>query len=540
MKNKYLVLISLLAINLQIILAQIPNGYYNTAIGTGVTLKTALYNIIKGHTDMGYGGLYACYINTDNLPGNKVFDMYSVKPDSTANYWYTNSSNSSDQCGSYNGEGDCYNREHTFCDSWLGEASPQRSDLFHLVPTDGYVNNRRGSYPHGKVSTATWTSTNGSKLGSSLSSTGYTGTVFEPIDIYKGDFARMYFYVATRYENLIAGWVNNGSANTILAGNSFPAYKTWFLNLMISWHQLDTVSQKEINRNNAIYSYQHNRNPFIDHPEYVTMIWGTPVLTNTINVNTIGGDTTISGIGNTLQMTANILPSNATNQNVIWSVNNSNATISQTGLLTSVAIGSVIVKATATDGSGVFGTKQIYLTMDTSTTIAVSSIYVDAIGGATTINGLGKTLQMTANILPTNATNQNLFWSVNNTNASINQTGLLSTFATGSVIIKATATDGSSIFGTKEITITNDNSIYNYEYDNEITLNPNPAQDFINIESKNQFINSITIYDISGKIIFYEQLDTKIKTIDINQFSKGTYFIKLNTKNNIIIKKFIK
>ena len=273
MKSKIIPILILLLF-FKISYAQIPVGYYDNANGlTGAALKTALYNIIKGHTDMGYGGLYSCYTTTDNLPGNNVYDMYSVRADSTANYWYINSSNSANQCGSYNSEADCYNREHSFCDSWLGASSPQRSDLFHVYPTDGYVNNRRSSYPHGKVGTATWTSTNGSKLGSSDPATGYSGIVFEPIDEFKGDFARSYFYVATRYENLIANWVNNGSANQILAGNIYPAYKTWFLNLMIQWHTQDAVSEKEIRRNNAVYAYQHNRNPFIDHPEYVANIW---------------------------------------------------------------------------------------------------------------------------------------------------------------------------------------------------------------------------------------------------------------------------
>jgi len=270
--------ISILAVALIInfvAIAQIPTGYYNAANGlTAAPLKTALYNIIKGHTDKGYDGLYACYTTTDNLPSGKIWDMYSIKANDSANYWYTNSANNSNQCGNYNSEGDCYNREHSFCDSWLGQASPQRSDLFHIYPTDGYVNNRRSSYPHGKVGNATWTSSNGSKLGSSDPTTGYSGIVFEPIDQFKGDFARSYFYMATRYENLIAGWSNNGSASELLAGNSFPAFKPWFLNLMIQWSTQDTVSQKEINRNNAVYAYQHNRNPYIDHPEYIAAIWG--------------------------------------------------------------------------------------------------------------------------------------------------------------------------------------------------------------------------------------------------------------------------
>lgn len=271
MKKQLLSIIALLFITVQLI-GQIPSGYYNGAEGkTGAELKTALYNIIKGHTDKGYNYLYTMYTTTDNLPTNKVWDMYSIKADGTADYFYNHSSG--DQCGTYNSEADCYNREHTFCDSWLGAASPQRSDAHHLIPTDGYVNNRRGSLPHGKVLSVSWTSSNGSKLGSSDPATGFSGTVFEPIDEFKGDFARMYFYVATRYEDKIAGWVSNGSAGLILAGNAYPAYKSWFLNLMLQWHAQDPVSEKEINRNNAIYAYQHNRNPFIDNSAFAEQIW---------------------------------------------------------------------------------------------------------------------------------------------------------------------------------------------------------------------------------------------------------------------------
>jgi endonuclease I len=257
------------------VFAQIPAGYYSAAVGkTGAALKTQLSSIITaGAVDKGYDFLYTIYKTSDNLPNGKVWDMYSLKSDGTANYYYDHGG---DKCGSYSNEGSCYNREHTFCDSWLGNASPQRSDAHHLIPTDGYVNNRRSSFPHGKVGSASWTSSNGSKLGSSDASTGYSGTVFEPIDEFKGDFARMYFYVATRYESKIGGWANNGSAGEILAGNSYPAYKAWFYNLMLKWNAQDPVSQKEIDRNNAIYTnFQHNRNPFIDHPEFAEYIWGT-------------------------------------------------------------------------------------------------------------------------------------------------------------------------------------------------------------------------------------------------------------------------
>lgn len=255
--------------------AQPPAGYYSTATGTGATLKTQLYNIIKGHTVISYDGLYDKYETTDdvNNAGVYVWDMYSDIPGATPEpYLYT--FGGGDQCGSYSGEGYCFNREHSMPASWFGDASPMYSDLFHVVPTDGYVNNRRSNYPFGEVSSPDWTSANGSKVGN-CSYPGYSGDVFEPIDEYKGDFARTYFYMATRYENVNASWsAKTTQANAALVPNNFPFFETWFLNMLGEWHVNDPVSQKEVDRNNTIYGIQGNRNPFIDDPSYVYKIWG--------------------------------------------------------------------------------------------------------------------------------------------------------------------------------------------------------------------------------------------------------------------------
>ncbi len=124
--------------------------------------------------------------------------MYSDNPGGTVPYTYNLTD--ADQCGNYGGEGDCYNREHSWPKSWSDEDAPMYSDLFHLYPTDGYVNGRRSNYPFGDVGSASWTSMNGSKVGS-CSYPGYSGTVFEPIYEYKGDFARSYFYMTVRYYN---------------------------------------------------------------------------------------------------------------------------------------------------------------------------------------------------------------------------------------------------------------------------------------------------------------------------------------------------
>ena len=257
--------------------AQAPAGYYDTATGNGYTLKTQLYNIIDGHTPRSYDQLWTDFYSTDRKPNGYVWDMYSDIPSGTPSYDYTFYS---EQCGNYSGEGSCYNREHSFPKSWFNDATPMYSELFHLYPTDGYVNGKRSNYPFGEVGSATWTSTNGSKLGT-CNYPGYSGTVFEPIDEYKGDFARTYFYMATRYENIIAGWENNDSnGDAVLDGTADQVYEDWYLNMIIEWHNNDPVRQKEIDRNNAVYAKQNNRNPFIDHPEYVAKIWGGVIENN--------------------------------------------------------------------------------------------------------------------------------------------------------------------------------------------------------------------------------------------------------------------
>ncbi|HBX52424.1 MAG: hypothetical protein A2275_07800 [Bacteroidetes bacterium RIFOXYA12_FULL_35_11] len=244
---------------------QIPPGYYDSAEGlNGVALKNALHTIISsGTTSVSYTNLWTAFETTDKKLNGKVWDMYSDIPDGTPPYEFTFDT---DQCGNYSGEGDCYNREHSFPSSWFNDNSPMYSDLFHLYPTDGYVNNKRSNYPFGEVGSASWTAQNGGKLGNS-SFPGYTGVVFEPIDAYKGDFARSYLYMSVRYSTNFSSF-----SSPMISGGE---YTTWAINLLLQWHQLDTVSQKEINRNNVVYGKQHNRNPFIDHPEWVNAIWGT-------------------------------------------------------------------------------------------------------------------------------------------------------------------------------------------------------------------------------------------------------------------------
>lgn len=251
----------------QFCFAQIPQDYYvNTEGKIKEELKTELHEIIKtGHTSNTYASLWVHFQKTDKHPAGFVWDMYS-----NCNFIFV-----TNQCGNYSSECDCYNREHSVPASWIGgEFYPMYADLHHLLPVDGWTNNKRGNYPFGKVGSASWTSLNGSKLGNSNYS-GYSGVVFEPVDQYKGDFARIMFYMVTRYENLLSQWqVNDVNATAVLDGNIWPAFNQWAGDLYLQWHEQDPVDQKELMRNDSVFSIQNNRNPFIDHPEFARQIWG--------------------------------------------------------------------------------------------------------------------------------------------------------------------------------------------------------------------------------------------------------------------------
>lgn len=257
--------------------AQPPEGYYNDADGLkGEALQAALHDIIKGHTVETYSDIWEHFETTDLKSNGKIWCMYSDIPGNPP-YEYTFDD---DQCGAggVSEEGQCYNREHSFPRSWYttggDEVLPMHTDLFHVYPTDAYVNNLRSFYPFGEVSEPTAITQNGSRRGPN-STWGYTGTVFEPKDDYKGDFARTMFYMVTRYYDQVSGWPASSTyGDLVLDGSSHPALKEWYLVLLINWHLQDPVSQKEIDRNNAIYAIQGNRNPFIDNPEYVMDIWG--------------------------------------------------------------------------------------------------------------------------------------------------------------------------------------------------------------------------------------------------------------------------
>ena len=309
MKRSILTLAITMAMSLAVVAKDpkpCPGNYYANALNkSDQALLTALYSIITSHTNIGYDGLWDAYADTDTDPNGYYIDMYS----NYDKYTYSN------KCGNYSAIGDCINREHSVPKSWWGGSKvAQYSDIFNIVPTDGYVNNQRSNYPYGVCEGGTRL-TNGQYVakGRKGPSTypGYSGTVFEPDDEYKGDFARAYFYMAACYNNIISNWTQSGG-NVFFAGNNYPVFTTYAINLLIAWHRLDPVSEKETKRNDYAYAWQDNRNPFIDHPELAEHIWGnmqgqpwtgdgtvvvTPILTQpasgtTIDVGTISSTAT--------------------------------------------------------------------------------------------------------------------------------------------------------------------------------------------------------------------------------------------------------
>ena len=268
--------------------AQGPNNsgeYYKAADGKkGAELKTALCGVIYdrnegGSLDNAYKALWTHFRTTDVLSNGKVWDMYSNLREMEFG---------TDQAGNYKKEGDVYNREHSMPNSWFGgKVMPMYTDLYHMYPTDGYVNSKRSNHPFGETNGESYKSANNfSKLGK-CTFEGYDGTVFEPNDEYKGDFARTYFYMVTCYEEKIVDWYTNygvnGSGETqkaVLAtfdGNKYPGLSEWQLKMLMKWAKNDPVSEKETNRNNAVYDIQNNRNPFIDYPGLEEYIWGDKV-----------------------------------------------------------------------------------------------------------------------------------------------------------------------------------------------------------------------------------------------------------------------
>ena len=233
----------------------------------GEQIRQVLHDKIVNHTVLGYSNVWASATDADD------------RGDGTKNIWdmYTNCvfNKYNDKCGSGESEEECecYNREHSLPKSWWGgdTSEPMYTDLHHIIPTDRYANSQRSAWPYGEVTNVQYTSSNGCKLGYGTWGSSGNNMTFEPADEYKGDFARIYFYMATCYMD--KNFTQGGKGYQIFASGTADFLST-ARNLYLKWHRNDPVSEKERKRNDVVEKRQKNRNPFVDDPELVEYIWG--------------------------------------------------------------------------------------------------------------------------------------------------------------------------------------------------------------------------------------------------------------------------
>ena len=371
-------LVLMILISMQVT-AAVPSGYYNNAQNkSDQALMSALHQIIKGHTKRSYDQLKTDFKTTD-CNGNIIIDRYS---DSQFTY-------GTDFCGTYNGVGDCYNREHSIPNSWWGGSSSDTAytDLHHLIPTDGWVNSERGNYPFGDCANGTPKGTG--KRGTCTFS-GYNSTVFEVADEYKGDFARMYFYFAVRYMTRISSYTS-GLGNVVFTSGNYKCLTTWAINQLLEWHRNDPVSTLETTRNDAVYGLQRNRNPFVDYPELVEYIWGnmqgnawnsgstptpTPTLTSPTNGSTVNVGT---NTGNGVSKAINVSGSNLTKALTV-SVSGTGFTVSPTSITAANANAgttiTVTYNGTATNATGTLTISS----SEVSSTVNLTASYNSGVG----------------------------------------------------------------------------------------------------------------------------------------------------------------
>ncbi|WP_179352534.1 endonuclease [Winogradskyella vidalii] len=606
MKHFYLLLF---LITTSIVFAQIPSNYYDSADGlTGFTLKSELKNITaNGHQARSYDQLYDGdgitgsngYQDThsdNNVTGGTnyendgtVLDFYSENPTGSDPYNFTHGN---DQCGNQNSEGDCYNREHLIPQSSFSSSYPMQSDIHHVIPTDGRVNNFRGSYPFGDVGSTNWTSQNGSKRGTS-NMAGYSGIVFEPIDEFKGDIARAILYFATRYEDSIDGYTSFDMFN----GTNDQVFFPWAIDVLLDWHNnVDPVDQRERDRNDAAYSFQGNANPFVDHPEYANLIWNpTPDTEAPSNpTNLVASNPTDNSIY--LSWTASTDNVEVTGYDIYidgnYTFSSNNTTATATGLISETEY-CFTVKAKDAEGNESNFSNQDCATTTNDGSIGGSECLTEtfenldsSIGSYTEVSWTGDaggtwnateartdqsintsnaiTIRDGELVLPTTSggigsltvTTKRVFSGSDGTfNVNVNGT-LVGTIAYSdteqtvtipniniensiSVVINGNSDSGNRV-AFDDLSYTCFTSLNTTEFNLEtIKLHPNPVNNNLTVDLNSNIDTSIEIYDILGKRVFKNTI-SKTRTLNLQSLNTGIYIVKLIQGNATTTKKLVK
>lgn len=256
-----------------------PAGYYNAIQGTKDSmLKTALHQIIKGGERYIYGP--STYHTTNKIQnGDTIWKVGDLKAYGT---WHGFQSSDQQSDGTIwdmysttkryfpikGGSAAGMDIEHSLPKSWWGgDENDAYIDLYHLNPADRVANNNKSNYPPGILNDSNKVNNGIFFMGKDKEWNDYA---FSVIDEYKGDFARAYFYISTAYHDM--KW--DASYSKYVTNDSYLTFTPYLIQVLLQWHRIDPVSEKEINRLDAISSIQHNRNPFIEYPELVEYIWG--------------------------------------------------------------------------------------------------------------------------------------------------------------------------------------------------------------------------------------------------------------------------
>ncbi|TXD84831.1 T9SS type A sorting domain-containing protein [Subsaximicrobium wynnwilliamsii] len=606
MKQFYLFTFLVLTLNAS---AQIPAGYYDSASGTSYELKTQLYNIIDDHNVQSYGAMYT-FIATydrDNYyetnGANTILDVYSENPATSPNnndpYNFTPTVN---QCGNYSDEGDCYNREHVVPQSVFNSEFPMYSDAHELLPTDGRVNGLRSSYPFGVVDDSQLVSQNntanptlnGSKLGNNFNggySSGYTGIVFEPIDEFKGDIARIHFYFITRYQNLVGNW----SSYEMFDGSTDQVLDDPFLSIMLNWHQNDPVSQKEIDRNNNIfYNHQQNRNPFVDHPEFVAEIWTvepdteapttpTSLMASNPTDNSISlswtastDDTAVTAYeifrngasAYTTTETTYVANNLTANTNYCFTVRALDAATNASDLSNEACDTTTNNGTTSTDclaetfaniTTGQNGYAERTWTGDDGGIWSATDARTDQILNNEAITIRDGVLSMPATsggIGALTVTTQRIFSGSNGTfNINVGGT-LVATIPYGASVETVTiqninipgnvtvtidgnsATSNRVVFDDLSYTCYADLSLADFDA-SAVAVYPNPVENTLMIALKNPAETTVEIFDILGKKVLSKAIE-QTKALNVSHLNSGIYILRITQNNTSITKKLIK
>lgn len=250
-------LLSMMAAN-----ATYPDGYYDSLEGKcGHELMLAVKSKVRTHRVISYGS------DTWN-----AFKSTDVRVVNGTEYWWDMYSDLLLPVAAGRPDPNTMNIEHSVANSWWGKTNNDAyKDIVHLNPSESKANSRKGNYPLAELGSVSWT--NGwTSVGSPKSGQGGgAGTCYEPADEYKGDFARVFMYMFTVYDDISwasnTAWMYDTSSDLML--------KSWAQSLLLRWSANDPVSDKERMRNDGIQKEQQNRNPFIDLPDLAEHIWGS-------------------------------------------------------------------------------------------------------------------------------------------------------------------------------------------------------------------------------------------------------------------------